>query len=228
MTGPRIGCRRLAIQVLTVVALTVGAGEGTAPAGADPAGETSARLDALPVKGRAPKSGYSRSQFGDAWSDDVSVAGGHNGCDTRNDILREQLVDIQTKPGTNGCVVQSGMLNDPYTGTTVEFHRGPDSSDQVQIDHVVALSDAWQTGAAELDETARRNFANDPRNLQATIGSVNHAKGDSDAASWLPPNKSYRCTYVTRIVDVKAAYGLWVTQAEHDAIARVLASDCGP
>lgn len=198
-----------------------------APAVANPAGDMQAKLDTLPVKGRAPKTGYSRSKFGEAWNDDVSVPYGHNGCDTRNDILRLQLVDIVIKAGTNDCVVLSGVLDDPYTGTTVEFRRGPDSSDQVQIDHVVALSDAWQTGAADIDEEARRNFANDPANLQATIGWVNHQKGDGDAASWLPPNKGYRCAYVSRIVDVKATYGLWVTPAEHDAISAVLSSECG-
>ena len=194
---------------------------------ADPAADIQAKLDALPIKGRAPKTGYSRSQFGDAWSDDVSVPYGHNGCDTRNDVLRIQLVDIQVKPGTNGCVVLSGVLNDPYTGTTVDFHRGPGSSDGVQIDHVVALSDAWQTGAQQLDEARRRDFANDPLNLQATLGWVNQEKGDSDAASWLPSNSAYRCEYVSRIVDIKTDYQLWVTQAEHDAIARVLSSECG-
>ena len=194
---------------------------------ADPASDTQAKLDGLAVKGRAPKTGYSRGQFGDAWSDDVAVEYGHNGCDTRNDVLRIQLVDVQIKPGTNGCVVTSGVLNDPYTGTTIEFHRGPGSSEEVQIDHVVALSDAWQTGAQQLDEATRRNFANDPRNLQATLGWINQEKGDSDAASWLPSNSAYRCAFVSRIVDVKAGYGLWVTQAEHDAIARVLSSDCG-
>lgn len=197
------------------------------PAAADPVGDTRAALDVIPVKGRAPKTGYSRGQFGDAWTDDVSVPYGHNGCDTRNDVLRNQLVDVVIKPGTNDCVVASGVLNDSYTGTTVQFQRGPGSSELVQIDHVVALSDAWQTGAQQLDETARRNFANDPANLQATLGWINHEKGDSDAASWLPPNAGYRCTYVSRIVDVKTRYGLWMTQAEHDAIARVLASDCG-
>ena len=95
----------------------------------------------------------------------------------------------------------------------------------MQIDHVVALSDAWQKGAQQWDAATLRNFANDPINLQATTGSINQQKGDGDAATWLPPNKSYRCTYVSRIVDVKSAYGLWVTQAEHDAIARIL-SDC--
>ena len=150
---------------------------------------------------------------------------GYNGCDTRNDILRRDLVDVVIKPDSNGCAVLSGVLQDPYTATVVDFLRGPGTSAEVQIDHVVALSDAWQKGAQQWDEITRRNFANDPANLQATIGWVNQQKGDGDAATWLPPNKSYRCTFVTRIVDVKAAYGLWVTPAEHDAIARVLA-DC--
>ncbi len=209
------------------VVLLAGTLGSPAPASADPPPDTRAALDSLEIKGRAPKTGYSRSHFGDAWSDDVGVPGGHNGCDTRNDILREQLVDVSIKPGTNGCVVLTGVLHDPYTAESVDFRRGPDTSNQVQIDHIVALSDAWQTGAQQLDEVTRRNFANDPHNLQATLGWVNHQKGDSDAASWLPPNPAYRCAYVTRIVDVKAAYGLWVTPAEHDAIARVLASDCG-
>ena len=193
------------------------------PAVADPSPDAVAELNSLAVKGRAPKTGYQRSLFGDAWSDDVTVADGHNGCDTRNDILRRDLVDVVIKPGSNGCAVLSGVLNDPYTGTSVEFVRGPGSSAEVQIDHMVALSDAWQTGAQQWDELTRRNFANDPRNLQSTLGWVNQEKGDSDAASWLPPNAAYRCTYVTRIIDVKAAYGLWVTPAEHDALARELA-----
>ncbi len=210
------------------VAVLVASGLTAAPPGsADPVADTQARLAELPIKGRAPKTGYNRDQFGDAWTDDVWVGYGHNGCDTRNDILREQLSDVELKPGTRDCVVLSGILNDPYTGTTVEFRRGPDSSDDVQIDHVVALSDAWQTGAQQLDDITRRNFANDPVNLQATLGWINHEKGDSDAASWLPPNPAYRCTYVSRIVDVKARYRLWVTQAEHDAIVRVLSTDCG-
>lgn len=190
---------------------------------ADSATDTLARLESLAVKGRAPKTGYDRDLFGDAWTDDVAVPEGRNGCDTRNDVLRRDLVDVVIKPGSNGCAVLSGVLNDPYTGTSVEFRRGPGSSAQVQIDHVVALSDAWQTGAAQWDELTRRNFANDPANLQATLGWVNQQKGDGDAATWLPPNVSYRCAFVTRIVDVKAAYGLWVTPAERDAIAGVLA-----
>lgn len=199
----------------------------TDPAATGPVADAFAKLNGLPVKGRAPKTGYERALFGDSWTDDVTVADGRNGCDTRNDILRRDLFDIVLKPGSNGCAVLSGILNDPYTATTVEFQRGPATSALVQVDHIVALSDAWQKGAQQWDEWTRRNFANDPRNLQATLGWVNQEKGDGDAATWLPPNVAYRCTFVMRIIDVKAAYGVWVTQAERDALTRVL-STCGP
>lgn len=210
----------------TLVAPVATSAPDPEPAGAAETDHALATLDTLPIKGRAPKTGYDRDLFGQAWSDDVTVADGHNGCDTRNDILRRDLTDVELKPGTEGCVVLSGILNDPYTGTTIDFHRGRGTSRKVQIDHIVALSDAWQKGAQGWDEATRRNFANDPANLQATDGPINERKGDGDAATWLPPNTSYRCTYVTRIVDVKAAYGLWVTQAEHDAITRILAAGC--
>ncbi|GAB0106536.1 hypothetical protein JMUB6875_55220 [Nocardia sp. JMUB6875] len=179
-------------------------------------------LDTLPVQGRAPKTGYARNEFGDNWTDDVDVAGGHNGCDTRNDILGRDLTDPVFKPGTGDCVVLSGTLTDPYTGKTIEFVRGKNTSNAVQIDHVVALSDAWQTGAQQLSPRERANLANDPRNLLAVDGAANQQKGASDAASWLPSNKSFRCTYVAKQIAVKAAYRLWVTQAEKDAMIRVL------
>lgn len=211
-------------RFLIAAVIAVGVVAGAPSAAADPLppdADVRAKFDALLIKGRAPKTGYDRSLFGESWTDDVTVPGGRNGCDTRNDILRRDLVDVVLKPGSNDCAVLRGILNDPYTGITVEFVRGPNSA-EVQIDHVVALSDAWQKGAQQLDEARRRDFANDPVNLQATIGWVNQQKGDGDAATWLPPNIFYRCAFVTRIVDVKASYGLWVTQAEHDAIAGVL------
>lgn len=232
MLDQRCGLAGYAAAVAAMVVLLLVAPAGTVPAdpvvvGAADGSAALAKLDALPIKGRAPKTGYSRAMFGPAWSDDVTVPGGRNGCDTRNDILRRDLVDLEIKPGTNDCVVLSGVLNDPYTGTAIEFQRGPGTSPQVQIDHVVALSDAWQKGAQQWDEQTRRNFANDPLNLQATSGPTNHQKGDGDAATWLPPNKSYRYAFVSRIVDIKATYGLWVTQAEHDAIARILSDGSG-
>lgn len=178
-----------------------------------------ATLDTLEVKGRAPKTGYDRALFGQAWAD-VD----RNGCDTRNDILARDLTDITYKDGT--CRVLTGTLDDPYTGRTINFVRGQDTSTAVQIDHLVALSDAWQKGAQQLSPERREQLANDPANLLAVDGPANMQKSDGDAATWLPANKSFRCTYVSKQIDVKAAYALWVTQAEKDAMVRIL-SNCG-
>lgn len=171
-------------------------------------------LDTLAVKGRAPKTGYDRDQFGQRWLD-VD----RNGCDTRNDILGRDLTDAVR---SGACRVTGGTLADPYTGTSIAFVRGQGTSELVQIDHVVALSDAWQKGAQQLTADQRASFANDPLNLLAVDGSANAQKGDGDAATWLPAQKSYRCTYVAAQIAVKATYGLWVTEAERDAMKRVL------
>ena len=175
-------------------------------------------LDSLAVKGRAPKTGYARDQFGQRWAD-VN----RNGCDTRNDILQRDLTNILFKPGTRNCVVLSGTLIDPYSGTKIDFVRGNVTSMEVQIDHVVALSNAWQTGAFKLTLEKRTAFANDPQNLLAVKGTLNSQKGDGDAATWLPPLKSYRCTYVSKQIAVKAKYGLWVTAPEKAAMKSILA-----
>jgi hypothetical protein len=189
---------------------------GQLPATVPGEGQTAlAVLATLPVKGRAPQTGYDREQFGPQWAD-VD----HNGCDTRNDVLARDLTGEAFKPGTRDCVVVSGNLADPYTATTIAFVKGDGSS--VDIDHVIALSNGWQTGAFAWDEARRTAFANDPLNLLAVDYSANRQKGDGDAATWLPANRGYRCAYVARQVAVKATYGLWVTTAERDAITRVL------
>jgi hypothetical protein len=174
-------------------------------------------LENIPVKGRAPKTGYSRNQFGPQWSD-VD----RNGCDTRNDILKRDLTTIVYREKTRNCVIESGILEDPYSGEKIEFQRGEKTSALVQIDHVVALSNAWQTGIFLATTKVRTAFANDPLNLMAVKGSLNSQKGDGDAATWLPPNKPFRCAYITRQIQVKAKYGLWVTKAEKDAMLRIL------
>ena len=166
------------------------------------------------MKGRAAKTGYDRHQFGQRWLDTD-----RNGCDTRNDILARDLT-AETLAGR--CKVLTGVLADPYTATTINFVRGQDTSADVQIDHVVALANAWQTGAQELTADQRATLANDPLNLLAVDGLANAQKRDGDAATWLPSNKAYRCAYVARQVSVKATYDLWVTQPEHDAITRIL------
>lgn len=171
-------------------------------------------LDKLQIKGRAPKTGYTREQFSNDW-------GKINGCDLRNLILLRDLRD--TRLNEDGCEVLSGTLqSDPYTGKTITFQRGATTSQAVQIDHVVAVSDAWQKGAQQLTYDLRYQFYNDPLNLLAVDGPANNEKGDGDAATWLPPNKDYRCRYVARQVAVKVKYTLWVTQAEHGAIKNVL------
>lgn len=176
-----------------------------------------ALLAAIPVKGKAAKTGYDRTgMFGSAWLD-VD----RNGCDTRNDILARDLTAI-AKSGS--CKVMSGELLSPFTAAAIAFVRGNDTSAFVQIDHVVALSNAWQTGAQQLTQAQRVSLANDPINLLAVDSRSNAQKGDGDTATWLPSNKAFRCGYVARQVSVKVTYGLWVTQAEHDAIARVLGS----
>lgn len=189
-------------------------GAGTAlSANADPA-EALALLEELPVKGRAPKTGYDRDAF-EHWSD---LDGDQ--CDARNEILARDLVDVELD--ADGCTVLSGTLHDPYTGQTIDFQRGAGSSDAVHIDHLVSLSDAHQKGAQGWDAQKREAFANDPDNLLAVDGPANSAKSDADAATWLPPAKSYRCEMVAAQVHVKHEYGLWVTDAEHQAMSEVL------
>ena len=194
-------------------------GQGTSSFAADSAPSISAVdvLSGLSVKGRAPKTGYARAQFGQAWAD-VD----RNGCDTRNDVLKRDLTDLVFKVGTRNCLVLSGTLVDRYSGETIDFVRGNVTSMEVQIDHVVALSNAWQTGAFKLSAAQRTALANDPINLYAVKGSLNSQKSDGDAATWLPPLKSFRCAYVSQQIAVKAKYGLWVTPPEKAAMVSIL------
>lgn len=177
-------------------------------------GDAAEALQRLAVKGRAPKTDYARAQFGDGWEM-------KEGCDLRNYILRRDLTNTQLD---DRCRVLSGQLADPYTGKTITFTRGEATSSDVQIDHVVALSNAWQTGAQALTAEQRIQFANDPLELLAVDGEANMQKSDGDAATWLPSNRSYRCQYIARQIAVKAKYQLWVTAPEKDAMLQVLSS----
>ena len=171
-------------------------------------------IETLAVKGRAAKTGYDRSSFSH-WRDPD-----RNGCDARNDILRRDLTNLVIKSDSNGCKVLGGALADPYSGKNIDFVFG---ASLVDIDHVVALSNAWQTGAFQFTSEIRLQFANDPLNLLAVSASLNRQKGDGDAATWLPPTKSYRCQYVARQIAVKKKYGLWLTKPEKVAMSTLLA-----
>lgn len=194
---------------------------------ADEPGGTESRFDvarrqlsALPVRGWDRTSDFRRYQFGVAWSDDVNVEFGHNGCNTRDDILRRDLRNLVVRPLT--CFAQSGTLVDPYTGATIDFVRGPETSNSVEIDHVVSLADAWYKGAREWDPQHRLDFANDPRNLLAVSPQANFDKAFRDAASWLPPNEAFRCDFVARQIEVKTVYRLWLSAKEKKALEDAL------
>ncbi len=171
-------------------------------------------LEKLEVKGRAPKTGYSREEFYNGWP---TV----EGCNLRQKIIKREFGDSAV---LDGCNVISGEYNEPYTGKHLVFTEKSQISKGVQIDHVVALSDAWQKGAQYKDKDTRYAIATDPLNLLAVDASANEKKSDGDAATWLPSNKKFRCEYVARQVAVKYKYGLWVTEAEKQAISGVLAT----
>ena len=202
------------IRIALVLSLLVA---GMTPAKAEAVTSGLSVIEAQVTKGRAAKTGYTRDQFGPAWAD-VD----RNGCDTRNDILKRDLTNEFFKEKTNGCTVLSGTLVDPFSGETINFVRGVATSSEVQIDHTVALSNAWQTGAFKLTADQRKAFANDPLNLLAVKGRLNSQKGDGDAATWLPPLKSFRCDYVSRQIAVKIKYKLWFTAPEKEAMIRIL------
>ena len=172
-------------------------------------------LEQLEVKGRAPKTGYARTEFYNGWP---TV----DGCSLRQKIIKRDFGDSARTDPASPCNVISGEYDEPYTGAHQVFTARDQISSGVQIDHVVALSDAWQKGAQYQTKDQRYQLATDPLNLIAVDSTANQQKSDGDAATWLPSNKKFRCQYVARQVSVKYKYALWVTEAEHDAIARVL------
>lgn len=169
-------------------------------------------LEKLEVKGRAPKTGYARDEFYSGWP---TV----EGCNLRQRILKREFGETAV---LEGCNVVAGEFDEPYTGEHMVFETREEISKGVQIDHVVALSDAWQKGAQYLPRETRYAIATDPLNLLAVDGPANEKKSDGDAATWLPANKKFRCQYVARQVSVKYKYTLWVTEAEKEAISNVL------
>ncbi|MCS4485091.1 HNH endonuclease family protein [Gleimia sp. 6138-11-ORH1] len=184
-----------------------------------PASQAKTALLSLKVRDKEQAPEYRREVFGPSWEDTDN-----NGCDTRNDVLRRDLTQVEFKKGRpRNCVVNRGVLEDPYTGKRIDFVRGPETSPVVQIDHVVALGDAWRAGAYQWGFAKRVEFANDPENLLAVVGYANEDKGRQRADEWLPPNSQYHCAYVARQIRVKAKWELSVTSAEKETMIAVLA-----
>lgn len=169
-------------------------------------------LERLEVKGRAPKTNYSREEFYGSWP---TV----DGCNLRQKIIKREFGDSAV---LDGCNVVAGEFDEAYTGEHKVFKTKEEISKGIQIDHVVALSDAWQKGAQYMDKAVRYEMATDPLNLLAVDAKANQGKSDGDAATWLPKNKKFRCQYVARQVSVKYKYKLWVTEAEKNAIHDIL------
>ncbi|MFJ8190774.1 HNH endonuclease family protein [Streptomyces sp. NPDC096094] len=196
-----------------------GTDPGLAPVKGD-TDEATARglIEGLKTKGRGPRTGYDRDEFGYAWMDSADgVPLARNGCDTRNDLLRRDGQDLRFRSGSD-CVVVAMTLDDPYTGTTIEWRK--QEASEVQIDHVVPLSYSWQMGSSRWAENKREQLANDPLNLLPVQGRANSAKGDSGPASWLPPAKPIRCAYAVRFAQVAAKYELAVTAPDRQTMLR--------
>jgi hypothetical protein len=183
-------------------------------------------LDGLVVvPQRARGYDYRRAAFGDAWDDNNSAPGGHNGCDTRDDILDRDLVD-KTYVSTKRCpqAVATGVLHDPYTSATIPFTRGAKVGAAVQIDHLVPLAYAWDMGARNWPDDMRLRFANDPANLLAVAGQVNQDKGDQGPGAWMPPNHAFWCQYAMQFIAVLRGYSLPVDQASADELRQAAAT----
>lgn len=174
-----------------------------------PVDDLLAGIAQLPARARSGD--YRRAAFGEAWTDDNTAPGGHNGCDTRNDILNRDLIE-KTYVAISRCpnAVATGVLRDPYTSETIPFTRGAQTGAAVQIEHIVPLAYAWDQGARNWTDEMRVRFANDPSNLVAVDGPTNQAKGDAEPARWMPPNAAFHCQYAMQFIGILRGYGLAV------------------
>lgn len=234
MSGQRVGWWAVLLAAVLVVA---GCGElGIGSVRPAPGSPTRVQVQGLlaqvrVVAERGRPGGYDRGcgqgegcVFGAAWSDDHDGPQGHDGCDTRNDVLAAQLTQVRFRAGTRDCVVVSGVLFDPYTGERIDFRK--QDARRVQIDHVYPLAAAWDMGAAAWPMDKRTRFANDTAtNLLATAATANQAKRDATPAGWLPPRAEYHCFYAGKYLTVAVTYDLPVTAADN-AVLHGIARDC--
>ena len=216
----------LAVIVAVQVVSAGDHGEMTARADVptvQPGTDVLAGVTVVPVRVRGYD--YRRAAFGEAWDDDNDAPGGHNGCDTRNDILNRDLLD-KTYVSIKRCpdAVATGILHDPYTNATIAFTRGNQVGASVQIDHIIPLALAWDMGARDWSDAMRIRFANDPANLLAVAGPANQDKGDQEPATWMPPNHAFWCQYAMQFIAVARGYGLAVDQASAQELREAAAT----
>ncbi|MGW7067347.1 HNH endonuclease family protein [Streptomyces sp. NPDC054855] len=205
--------RRLA-TVTALTALTSAAALLTGPpAQAAPPAPVSAAtartyLGQLTVRAEGSSDGYSREKF-PHWSTQSGA------CNTREVVLKRDGTNVQQD---SSCAATSGTWKSPYDGGTWT------AASDVDIDHVIPLSEAWKSGASGWTTAQREGFANDLSRPQliAVTDNVNQSKGDQDPAEWMPPTTSYHCYYVRMWVDVKHHYNLTVNTEEKTKLSSIL------
>lgn len=200
------------------------------PAAADPTGtvlpdaqRARADLESLTVAWNRNWESYERNAFGPGWSGHGGEPALASGCTAREDVFRRDLIDVRMAQ-SNPCMVLSGTLVDPYTGERLPYDRFKASG--IEIDHVVALGDAWRSGASQWDRERRQNFANDVGNLLAVQKQANQDKGSKTPDQW-KPRQEYQCDYARRWVAVKARWNLTVQPTEKSALVDMLGT-CAP
>lgn len=180
--------------------------------------DVAALLDEIPTR---PETGH-RTYDREEWRHWITVTGDprwrawvgdRTGCNTREAVLIRDGWKVRTG---EGCRITDGTWRTSYDNRR---HTSPESID---IDHLVPLAEAHQSGAANWPAEKKERFANDPRNVLAASGTLNRAKGDKDLAEWLPERN--RCTYVSEWVSIKKEYGLAMDAREKDTARRILSS----
>ena len=241
---PTGGSRRITtaacILILLLAVLAAGPAirhhkEQTLPGSQDATGQastapidytTAARYaDGNPIDARPHTGGYHRdSQFGQ-WR---KKGGACPYATTRDHILQRDLTAVKV---SKGCRVLSGDFQDPYTGKTMHFIKGPETSQQVQIDHIVSVHDAWASGLWKPERAGERDdYYNDPEVLQAADGPSNQDKGDGidwhavRDPVWMPENRSWHCDYMAKRAYIKHKYRLTMTPAEREQTISVIES----
>ncbi len=172
-------------------------------------------LTALLIAPEGRRDGYDRGLF-QHWIDADGT-----GCDARQDVLAAQVIGLPQVDLFDRCVIVEG---DWYSAYDAVVHSG--SPSDLDVDHVVALAEAWDSGASAWSPDMRRQFANDPTNLLAVTASANRSKSDRDVAEWTPPARSSWCLTAMITIEVKVRYSLTVDRAEHDALVALL-DTCG-
>ncbi len=162
---------------------------------------------------------YSRDSLPTDWKD---LDG--NGCNTREDILKKYTSEYTGR--FDGCKIKSGKFYDYYNGKFLRYDKSVDTGGGIQIDHIVAIGNAWISGGYKWGKDEWISYINDEEVLIPTSSKTNREKSDKDITEWKPANNSYLCTYAEKQVEIKDKYKLTVTEKEKAELKSILNNDC--